>query len=93
MNDFYFQVVYYHLTEDNPEGRRVCSHKCANPAAMVLFLHICKNIDVEFWPRKDDEQIAEDISEEFGNIPAYVDSFNISFGSDDSIQLIEVYLR
>lgn len=88
-----FQVVYYYVTDDNPEGDRICSFQCLNFAEMIRFLYYCKKYNIDFYPRTNDEHTNQTALDKIGTIQLYVDDFDVRFGSDDCIQLIEVYLR
>jgi len=89
-----YQVVFYYQKSDNKEPERVCSFRCKAFSEMIRALHFCKKYKVDFWVRDDDEKIINKaVVQDINCCGALIDNFNISFGSDDCIQIIEVYLK
>ena len=86
-----YQVTFYHINDDKTE-KRVCWFNCETFAEYIKFLHYCKKYKVEFYIRKDDENIEESDKDNYG-IPRYVEDFDVNYGSEDCIQTIDVWLK
>ena len=89
-----FQVVFYYQRDKDKEPEKVCYFKCRAFSEMIRALYFCKKYEVVFWVRDDDEKITnQDIIDNINTCGAIIDDFNVSFGSDDCIQIIEIYLK
>ena len=92
MKDRYdFRCVVYHANEENP-GRKICGFTVKDPGAFIQFLYYCKEYEIWWYPREDDEEISEEYIKETSGIGALIDEINISYGGDNCVQLIEVWL-
>ena len=86
------RVVFEKRNNDNGDTTRICSFGTTHFAEWVKLLDYCQKNEIEFWVRDDDESINDKIKDlmSFG---ATVESFCVSFGSDDVLQTIDVLLR
>lgn len=84
--------VNFYLAKDGEEARRICGFATDKFAEWIKLFQYCKQFNVEFYVRQDDENIPEYIRQEM-NMGALIIDFDVSFGTDDCIQCIEVYLQ
>ena len=85
-------VVFY-LVDDGAERKRICGFHTNNFAEWIKCLHYCKKHDIDFYPRETDENISQDIIQKAAGIGFLIEDFYVHFGSDECVQLIEVYLK
>ena len=86
-----YQINFHHLNDDE-ESKRVCWFTCEAFGEFIKFLHFCKEYNVEFYIREDDENIEESDTDN-GELPKYIENFNVNYGSDNCIQTIDVWLK
>lgn len=86
------RIVYYYDNDDHTEPKRICSHNCKSYAEFARFLEILKKNEVECWVREDDETIPDE-AKKIMNLGAFVDRYYFNFGSDQSLQTLEVILK
>lgn len=94
MDDDRVQIVFYYndpIVKD-AEPKRICSFKTSKFSEWLRLLHYCKMHEIDFWVRDDDESIDPEMIEKL-NCGAMVEDLNVSFGSDNCIQIIEVVLK
>ena len=85
-----YLVNFYHTNDDGDENK-VCSFYCKSYAEFIKFLQVCKEYEVDFYIRQDDEKILDKYKDDMG-FSKVVESFNVNYGSDDCIQTIDVWL-
>lgn len=86
-----YQINFHHLNDDE-ESKRVCWFTCEAFGEFIKFLHFCKEYNVEFYIREDDENIEESDIDNC-ELPKYIENFNVNYGSDNCIQTIDVWLK
>ena len=89
---FDFTCVVYHPNDENLEYK-VCSFQVKNPGTFIEFLANCREYEVFWHPIETDENIEDDYIKRVAGIGGQIEDFNISFGSDDRFQTIEVWLK
>ena len=90
MDDKYFvRYNYKHLDEDY---QYVCTKTSYSFGEMIKYLHYCKKYEVEFYLNENDENLNEEIKKKL-DLGAFIEDFNVSFGTDICVPTIEVWLH
>lgn len=92
MDDDKVLVCFYYSIKMGDEPKQVVQFSTSRFAEWMKLLHYCKQNSIEFWVRDDDEKISPEAIKAL-ECGSYIDDIFVSFGTDECIQSIHVYLK
>lgn len=87
------QIRFILLDEETNDEKTVCFFYTNQFSEWMKMLTFCKKHNITLYPNECDDKIDQEIQEKLAGLGAFVDDVYVKFGSDESIQCVEVYLK
>ena len=87
------QIRFILLNEETHDEKTVCFFHTNQFAEWMKMLTFCKKHNITLYPNEFDDKIDQEVQEKLAGLGAFVDELYVKFGSDESIQCVEVYLK